>query len=80
MSGLITTPNIADPDGFYAELLALHEGRDKAESEAINARLVLILANHIGDRAVLRDAFETAASVGRARDEDLSSPTKGDSA
>ena len=61
MSKLITTPNIADPDGFYAELLALHEGRDKADSDAVNARLVLILANHIGDREVLREAFATAA-------------------
>ncbi len=64
MGKLITTPNITDPDGFYAELLALHEGRDKAGSDAINARLVLILANHIGDREVLREAFATAANAG----------------
>ena len=61
MSKLVTSPNIADPDGFYAELLSLHEGRDKSESDAVNARLVLILANHIGDREVLREAFATAA-------------------
>lgn len=61
MTGLKTDPNIADPDGFYAELLALHEGRDKAESDAINARLILILANHIGDRTVLREAFTVAS-------------------
>ncbi len=61
MTSLITTPNIADPDGFYAELLALHEGRSKSASDAVNARLVLILANHIGDRAVLREAFALAA-------------------
>lgn len=60
MANLVTTPNIADPDGFYAELLALHEGRDKPASDAINARLVLLLANHIGDRAVLREAFALA--------------------
>ena len=59
---LITTPNIEDPDGFYAELLALHEGRDKHDSDALNARLVLILANHVGDRSVLREAFALAAS------------------
>ena len=63
MGKLITTPNITDPDGFYAELLALHEGRDKVASDAINARLVLILANHIGDREVLREAFATAANT-----------------
>jgi hypothetical protein len=61
MANLVTTPNIADPDGFYAELLALHEGRDKPASDAINARLVLILANHIGERAVLREALALAA-------------------
>ena len=66
MTGLTTTPNIPDPDGFYAELLALHEGREKDESDAINARLLLILANHIGDRAVLRQAFATAAQPAAA--------------
>ena len=66
MASLITDPNIPDPDGFYAELLGLHEGRDKERSDAINARLVLILANHIGDRAVLREAFKFAADAGRS--------------
>lgn len=63
MTKLILTPNIPDPDGFYAELLALHEGQDKAESDALNARLVLILANHVGDRGVLRDALATAVTL-----------------
>lgn len=62
MSRLVTTPNFDDPDGFYAELLALHEGCGTAESEAINARLILILANHIGDISVLREAFLLAKS------------------
>ena len=66
MTTLITDPNISDPDGFYAELLALHEGHDKERSDAINARLVLILANHIGDREVLGQAFEFAADAGRS--------------
>jgi len=61
--GLITTPNIADGDGFYAALLACHRGLSEAESQALNARLVLILANHIGDRAVL-DAALTLARDG----------------
>ncbi len=65
MTKLILTPNIPDPDGFYAELLALQAGRDKAASDALNARLVLILANHIGDREVLRAAMTTAAAAGR---------------
>ena len=64
MTKLVTTPNIPSPDDFYAELLALHEGRSKEESDAINARLILLLANHIGDRAILREAFEAAKKAG----------------
>lgn len=53
--------NIKAPDEFYAELLAVHEGLSKAESDALNARLILLLANHIGDRAVLSEALHAAA-------------------
>ena len=69
MSRLRTEPNLDDPDGFYEELLSLHEGRSKAESDAINARLVLILANHVGDRQVLREAFRAAGSPTGGGDE-----------
>lgn len=58
---LTTDPNIPDPDGFLAELLAAHEGLTRDESEALNARLVLVLANHIGDRTTLRAAIGAAA-------------------
>ncbi|MGR3617289.1 MAG: DUF2783 domain-containing protein [Paracoccaceae bacterium] len=61
MSDLILTPNIPKPDDFYAELLATHEGLSKAASDALNARLILILSNHIGDRAVLKQALSAAA-------------------
>ena len=61
MAELNLQPNIDDPDGFYADLLAAHEGLEKAESDALNARLVLVLANHIGDRHVLRQALAAAA-------------------
>jgi len=60
MVDLKTQPNITDPDGFYEELLALHEGLEPDESEALNARLILILANHIGDRTILSQAFAAA--------------------
>ncbi len=60
MSELNTKPNIAAADDFYAALLAAHEGLDKAESDAFNARLILILANQIGDRNVLAQALEAA--------------------
>ena len=57
---LTLAPNIEDPDGFYDELLQAHAGLDKAQSDALNARLILILANHVGDRAVLREALAAA--------------------
>lgn len=60
MSDLILTPNIDGPDDFYAELLQSHEGLSKPDSDALNARLVLVLANHIGDRNVLSAALNAA--------------------
>lgn len=57
---LVTTLNLTQPDQFYAELLAAHKGLTEAETAALNAQLVLILANHIGDLATLRDAIALA--------------------
>jgi hypothetical protein len=57
---LTLTPNIQDPDTFYAALLACHDGLSQAESAAFNARLILILANHIGDQTVLSQALQAA--------------------
>lgn len=57
---LIRTPNLADHDGFYAELLAAHEGLSPEASSALNAQLIMILANHVGSRAVLSEALELA--------------------
>jgi hypothetical protein len=62
--GLNTTPNIADSDGFYAALLAAHHGLSIDQAQAMNARLVLILANHIGDRVVLDQALALARQAG----------------
>lgn len=64
MRQLNTEPNIDDPDGFYSELLDAHRGLTEQESTAFNARLVLVLANHIGDRKILRQALK-AATVAR---------------
>jgi len=64
MSGLTLSPNIQGADDFYANLLAAHEGLTKAQSDALNARLILILANHIGDRAALEAAIDAAKSAG----------------
>ena len=62
MSRLDLAPNMEAPDDFYADLLAVHEGLDRAESARLNARLVLILANQIGDQKVLREALSAAAA------------------
>ncbi len=60
-ASLITTANLVDPDGFYESLIALHQHLDDAASAELNAKLVLILANHIGDADVIADAFDLAA-------------------
>lgn len=64
MSELILTPNLARPDDFYARLVAIHDGLDEEESAALNARLILVLANHIGDHDVLEQALEAARKPG----------------
>lgn len=56
------TPNLLDPDDFYDELLNAHRGLSKEQSDALNARLVLVLSNHIGDRNTLREALAAAAA------------------
>ncbi|WP_300035235.1 DUF2783 domain-containing protein [uncultured Roseobacter sp.] len=60
MADLKLDPGLDDPDGFYDELLAAHHELSKAESDAFNARLILILSNHIGDREILRQALKAA--------------------
>ena len=54
------TPNLPVPDDFYEALLSAHDGLSKDQSDAFNARLILILANHIGDPDVLRQALDAA--------------------
>jgi hypothetical protein len=63
---LITTSNLQAPDDAYAKLIAAHEGLTEAESHAMNARLVLILMNHIGDAVVLSQALDLARTTRRA--------------
>ena len=54
-----------DPDGLYAAIIEAHNGLSHDDSVALNARLVLLLANHIGDAAVLQEAIAAArASLG----------------
>jgi hypothetical protein len=54
------------PDETYASLVAAHEGLSDEESNALNARLVLILINHIGDDAVITEALRVAREAGRS--------------
>lgn len=66
MSQLDTAPRIADPDGIYAEIMDAVRGLDAEASLRYCARLVLLLANHIGDEAVLREAVRVAREDGEA--------------
>ena len=57
---LTTAPNLSSPDEFYQALIEAHQDLSPAQSQALNARLVLLLANHIGSVDVLRDALHAA--------------------
>lgn len=57
---LITEPHLDAPDDFYEALIDTHRDLSEAESHALNARLVLLLANHIGSMAVLKQALAAA--------------------
>ena len=52
-----------DADGFYNSLVQAHEGMSEQQSFAFNARLIFLLANQIGDAAVLADCIAAAAPV-----------------
>ena len=57
---LNTEPNIPAPDDFYQDLSELHRDLSDEQSALVNAKLILLLANHIGDAAVLREAMRAA--------------------
>jgi len=57
---LITDAHLEAPDDFYEALIEAHQGLSTDQSHALNARLVLLLANHIGAMAVLREALAAA--------------------
>ncbi len=60
MTTLITDPHLAAPDDFYEALIDAHQGLSTAQSHELNAKLVLLLANHVGDLDVLRQALAAA--------------------
>ena len=55
---LRTELGVKNPDDFYAKLIELHEGLSSEESHKINAKVILMLANHIGDTDVLYEILE----------------------
>lgn len=59
-----TEPNIPDPDGFYEAWLDAHAGLSDSESAELDARLVLLLANQIGDQQLLLACIEAARAAG----------------
>ncbi len=71
MTALITQAHFSTPgqrhrhahlpgDEFYDALITAHRGLGDEQSELLNARLLLLLANHIGDLGVLREAIALA--------------------
>ncbi|MBY3171654.1 DUF2783 domain-containing protein [Rhizobium laguerreae] len=60
---LETNLNFNRPDESYALLIKTHEGLSEPESHAMNARLILILMNQIGDHAVIADALALARNL-----------------
>ena len=71
---LKTDPNFHEPgrrffrdfspgDDFYEALIEAHNGLTDEQSEALNARLILVLANHIGDLRVLREVLQAAKAA-----------------
>jgi Protein of unknown function (DUF2783) len=57
---LNTQPNIPAPDDFYQELVDMHRDLSEQQSALVNAKLILLLANHVGDLAILREAMRAA--------------------
>ena len=70
-TALNTQPNLESPDDFYEALIEVHRELSPAQSQQLNASLILLLANHIGRQAVLTQALKAA------RDTTLSQPSHG---
>ena len=58
-----TALNLQDADSFYEQLLDAHQGLQPRQSELLNARLILLLANQVGDAKVLKECVEAAAKM-----------------
>jgi hypothetical protein len=60
VAGLNVDFNLESPDDYYAALIELHRGLSDEQSELVNARLILLLANHVGDMEAVREAMQRA--------------------
>ncbi len=60
MPTLITTPNLPDPDSVFEALMNAHRDLDPTTSRQLDAKLVLLLANHIGDPDIVKQAIKEA--------------------
>ncbi len=61
---LHTEPRLDDPDGLFEALVEAHRGLDPAASRRLDARIILLLANHVGCVEVVRQAIAAAISAG----------------
>lgn len=62
MNTLTTYPNVAHPDDIYELLIQLHDGLSEAQSRLVNAKLILLLVNQVGDERIIREAIAAAAA------------------
>jgi hypothetical protein len=67
MSRLILSPNLSEVDDVYESLVDAHVGLSEMASLRLSARLILLLANHIGDPDVIHEAVACAVSIEDAR-------------
>jgi hypothetical protein len=67
VSRLVASPNLGNVDEVYQWLVDAHEGLSERASLRLNARLILLLANHIGDPEVIQEAIDCAVSIENAR-------------
>jgi len=58
-----TSLHLQDADGFYEQLLDAHAGLTREQSELLNARLILLLANQVGDSRVLQECLAAARAM-----------------
>ena len=63
MGKLVTVSQFAEPDAAYVALVEARRGLSEEEAAALDTRLALILANHIGDLEVLKEAIALAKAA-----------------